>query len=982
MKNHIVFKFIAVLLCAVTLAGAVGGVLGVVLLTSGDLYDRTVEEMVDQQIHDDSVGLADWLAKNYASTELGGASEGMVQAHYGDHWYTNKYHPAHYGYRILDAEGNELLSQNPELAEQTDLYYREAFPVSGKYLHVVSAQTESQQRSREAERHGQELYLEGSTGTIPAEGVIVHHAFFANDNMPVLETYYTGGETVLSTYRESGAYDTTMLDTDVVGFLFYSPEGYLTFHSFFNYYDHAEWFPETVITEASFFFDDSGESLRLDDNGAGVGTLYLAENGHVIFQSQQALAEKAPEEAVSETTEATVPETTEATVPATTEVTVPETTEVTEVTEATEGTEAVEETVPSDASAVPEETAAITLAEETISTEPIPVDSLPAETVAETLPPETVPAETLPEKTGPTIINGKPLEEYQINTQSYYDYEQGETVHAQFVYVPMPELTVEVYMTEEALNYRGGYAALELLRTFRNYLLPMAGICLLVFAIFAVYLCTAAGRKPKCDEVRAGGLNRLPLDLYLFGGGFGVAGLIVLGEALMEEVFAQDLWAGCGMLAAIGILSALLMVGFLFAFVAQLKTPGGFWWRNTLCGHSIRLFFKFAMWLEDFLSHKGLPFCGKLLKRFWQFTMKTFVWLYKVTEKTMLWLGDKLKRIFGWLWKGLNRFMKLLPVTWQWLLYGACMIFFTMLAFQFANEFAIFCCLMVPVIIILYVAHCYGTLAESTRRMGKGDLNTKVDDKLMVGCFKDSAADLNALADVAVVAAQKQLKSERMKTELITNVSHDIKTPLTSIINYVDLLQKPHTEEEGEQYLEVLDRQSQRLKKLIDDLMDMSKANTGNMQVEITTVDAVESVNQALGEFSDKLDRAQLTPLFRHTEDRMPMRADGRLVWRVLSNLLGNAVKYAMPGTRLYIDLMQLEGKVIISLKNISREELNINAEELMERFVRGDESRNTEGSGLGLNIARSLMELQKGQLQLLVDGDLFKVTLIFPGVE
>ena len=264
--------------------------------------------------------------------------------------------------------------------------------------------------------------------------------------------------------------------------------------------------------------------------------------------------------------------------------------------------------------------------------------------------------------------------------------------------------------------------------------------------------------------------------------------------------------------------------------------------------------------------------------------------------------------------------------------------------------------------------------------MSKGNLSGKVDDKLMVGSFKDFADNLNNLADVAVVAAQKQLKSERMKTELITNVSHDIKTPLTSIINYVDLLQKPHTEEEGQQYLEVLDRQSQRLKKLVDDLMDMSKASTGNMSLEITRVDAVESVNQALGEFADKLDRALLSPVFRRPEGPVYMLADGKLVWRVLSNLLGNAVKYAHPGTRLYIDLQEMEGKVILSLKNISREELNLDAEELMERFVRGDASRNTEGRGLGLNIAKSLVELQKGQLQLLVDGDLFKVTLIFPG--
>ena len=180
----------------------------------------------------------------------------------------------------------------------------------------------------------------------------------------------------------------------------------------------------------------------------------------------------------------------------------------------------------------------------------------------------------------------------------------------------------------------------------------------------------------------------------------------------------------------------------------------------------------------------------------------------------------------------------------------------------------------------------------------------------------------------------------------------------------------------------MLDRQSQRLKKLIDDLMEMSKASTGNMTVDVTWINAAEAVNQALGEFGDKLEKAQLYPVFRQPEEPVYMMADGRLVWRVMSNLLSNAVKYALPGTRVYVDLQKLENKVIISMKNISREELNVEADELLERFVRGDASRNTEGSGLGLNIAQSLMELQKGQLQILVDGDLFKVTLIFPGVE
>jgi signal transduction histidine kinase len=287
--------------------------------------------------------------------------------------------------------------------------------------------------------------------------------------------------------------------------------------------------------------------------------------------------------------------------------------------------------------------------------------------------------------------------------------------------------------------------------------------------------------------------------------------------------------------------------------------------------------------------------------------------------------------------------------------------------------------LVICLVTVVYGAYCYGTLLGRTKDMSQGDLNAKVDDKFLIGSFREHAQNLNALADVVVDAAKKQMQSERMKAELVTNVSHDIKTPLTSIINYVDLLQKAENQAQAEECVQVLDRQSQRLKKLIDDLMEMSKASTGNMPVELTTVDPVEAINQALGEFSEKLENAGLIPILTTPEKPVRMKADGRLVWRVLSNLLSNAVKYALPGTRLYIDLTVLDSTTLISLKNISREPLNVSAQELLERFVRGDASRNTEGSGLGLNIAKSLMELQGGSLQLLVDGDLFKVTLSFP---
>jgi signal transduction histidine kinase len=220
------------------------------------------------------------------------------------------------------------------------------------------------------------------------------------------------------------------------------------------------------------------------------------------------------------------------------------------------------------------------------------------------------------------------------------------------------------------------------------------------------------------------------------------------------------------------------------------------------------------------------------------------------------------------------------------------------------------------------------------------------------------------------------MRSERMKTELITNVSHDIKTPLTSIINYVDILQKSDDEQQRRECLEVLDRQSQRLKKLIGDLMDMSKASSGTMTVEITPTDVTEAVSQAMGEFSDTLESCGLTVMFRAPAEPVMALCDGRHLWRVLSNCLGNVVKYALTGTRVYVDVLAGEGQVAVSIRNISAQMLGIPAEELMERFVRGDSSRNTEGSGLGLNIARSLMELQGGALELVVDGDLFKVVL------
>ena len=569
----------------------------------------------------------------------------------------------------------------------------------------------------------------------------------------------------------------------------------------------------------------------------------------------------------------------------------------------------------------------------------------------------------------------------------HYTDETGAEYGARIGWVQAEEnYRVKIYLLPGAFQPDMGWAW-DLLAQLWVYRFELIGLCaasLLLFVLMLIYLCCVAAKKPKSDEIRPAGLNRLPLDLYA---GAVVAAICLAVWACYELIvwnldYFDPWWLLWLLVGAIGYGGCLLIVCFLFGCAAQLKTPGGFWYKHSFIGWCFRMLWKLVCWIlglvRKFFSWLGVK-VPPASKGVWDFLkalcIAVFAWIARLLRKFF----TLVKKFFAFLWRCLSRVAALLPLTWQWLLTAFGMILIMMLVVRSYSSAAVMLGLLVIIAIVLYGTHCFGILLESTKRMSKGDLETKVEDKLLLGSFQEYATHLNALADVAVEAARKQMKSERMKAELVTNVSHDIKTPLTSIINYVDLLQKAQTPEETTEYLEVLDRQSQRLKKLIDDLMEMSKASTGNMAVDLAAVDPVEAVNQALGEFSDKLAAAELTPIFHAPEAPLRMMADGRLTWRVLSNLLSNAVKYALPGTRLYLDITQADNKILISLKNISREQLNVSSEELMERFVRGDASRNTEGSGLGLNIAQNLMELQKGKLQLLVDGDLFKATLVFP---
>ena len=271
-------------------------------------------------------------------------------------------------------------------------------------------------------------------------------------------------------------------------------------------------------------------------------------------------------------------------------------------------------------------------------------------------------------------------------------------------------------------------------------------------------------------------------------------------------------------------------------------------------------------------------------------------------------------------------------------------------------------------------------LRDGTKRILRGETGTPIAHRLLFGEFRRMAEDLNAVDQGVQAAVAERMKSERMKTELITNVSHDLKTPLTSIVSYIGLLrQRPVEDPEALEYIEVIDRQAQRLKKLTADVVEASKAASGAIQVMMEPTDVGMLLGQAAGEYRERMTGAGLTQVTELPDSPLTVSADGKLLWRVLDNLLGNALKYAAPGTRVYISAKQENGGAAVILRNVSAAPLNVSPEELTERFVRGDASRGSEGTGLGLSIAKSLTELMGGSFTVEIDGDLFKVTLRFP---
>lgn len=335
-------------------------------------------------------------------------------------------------------------------------------------------------------------------------------------------------------------------------------------------------------------------------------------------------------------------------------------------------------------------------------------------------------------------------------------------------------------------------------------------------------------------------------------------------------------------------------------------------------------------------------------------------------------------------WRFICFIFKNLRLTWKVLLLCAGIVildFFTFVMvasyYSFFGVFIWFVGHVLLTILLLMWAIGFTRIRDYSKKIAQGELGTRIDRDYLFGDLKRTAEDLEGVGEGVRRAVDERMRSERLKTELITNVSHDLKTPLTSIVNYVDILSKDDIQDESaKEHIDVLKRQAARMKKLIEDLVEVSKASSGNVSVNLERTDVNLLLTQTVTEYSQRFEDGKLVPVVKIPEKKMIANLDGRLMWRVLDNLCNNICKYALAGTRVYVTAEEREDTVIVSFKNISRFPLDVTGEDLMERFVRGDSSRNTEGSGLGLSIAKSLCDLQGVGFDLAIDGDLFKAEL------
>lgn len=506
------------------------------------------------------------------------------------------------------------------------------------------------------------------------------------------------------------------------------------------------------------------------------------------------------------------------------------------------------------------------------------------------------------------------------------EYEESMTPVKVTVYVP-DELVLEdnFYMTD---------LLVEMAYSAKYLVYGIGAVALLVSIACFVFLMCSAGHRGRYVEVQPGWGNWVPVDVLVIC----YISCTSVAIAAVADGYYSNPFLQIFALVIAGSLCAAMTLGLLMSIAVRFKL--GKWWQNSLVYYA-------WSWVK------------RLLGWAWRMVKGAVALICKIpmVSKTMMAYGIIT----------LVEFLMILIFTWEpgayllvWILYRIALL---------------------PAVV--YVALVLRKLQNGAKAIAEGDMNYQISTELMLPEFKKHAQNLNKIREGMTVAVEQKLKSERMKTELITNVSHDIKTPLTSIINYSDLIGKePCDNPQILEYAQVLHRQSDRLKRLIEDLVEASKASTGNLEVHLAPCEVGVMISQTIGEYEQRLQTSQLTLVVNEPDKPIQIMADGRRLWRVFDNLMNNICKYSQPGTRVYLTLEEGQEDAVIIFRNTSREPLNLSPDELMERFVRGDSARNSEGNGLGLSIARSLTELQKGIMSISIDADLFKVILRFPKIK
>ena len=492
-------------------------------------------------------------------------------------------------------------------------------------------------------------------------------------------------------------------------------------------------------------------------------------------------------------------------------------------------------------------------------------------------------------------------------------------------------LTVDPELTKED-EYALIYHQAEDFYNYRNVIPVVCGVgAILAFLCFIFLLCSA-GHKNGREGIAPSVIHEIHLDVYTVVAAIGA----FFGLYLAVE------WIGVNLSSMIELIVLVVL------FVAEVI------WCTLYCMElAIRL--KMGKWWQNTLTYRVLRFFGRFCKGFFRGVAGLIRGIPMVWRTVLICLAVCLGEFLGLI-----------------LFYHDTGV----LLFFWALEKIVLC------VIVISAAVMCKNLQKGSEALAEGNLNYKLDTSHMVLTFKEHGENLNRIGEGMSAAVEQRMKSEHLKTELITNVSHDIKTPLTSIINYADLIGKEVEEGENEhlsEYSEVLLRQSKKLKKLLDDLLEASKATTGNLEVHPEVCDVSVLLSQAVGEYEQRFADKKLETIVKQPEETVKVMADGRHLWRVFDNLLNNIYKYAQTDSRVYLNVEHDGQNVRIIFRNMSAFPLEMSPEELEERFTRGDKSRHMEGNGLGLSIAKSLTELQKGDMQIITDGDLFKAVITLP---